>query len=477
MTDAQRPGPRWEYDLEYDLRQTALLVDGALSRESPRPAFAAELEARLMGEVQKRAGASRSRRPSWTARLRWPTTALGILLPLVVVAFVLYTVLPTLTAPVFTRPPAVPAPMPAPTPLSDKVIAGSWFKPLILTHLSTKLHLSAQACGFTVTLDSAYVDTEYAVFGYTVTAPRGRVLPKVYFDAQFPTLTDLQGHGFVDTGSAWVGPPVGTSWGKMAIFRAPVGIVLPHTLRLRLILPSVKMTELRTRASSALRPCERTMHDDVTETNQPRNLYTTVAQGPFTFPLTVSVPPHHVSTVHKTVQLNGATLLVQRVEMTPLVTRIYYELRKAKGTRTAAVTYLGQIGPAVPAALARARPWLIFTDQKTFLRWQIWAAAQDCNMPQSARASVCTGPVWARAWRAAARQRTLYIGLPDMPYADHTLYSVDYLAPLYTYHGEVALLMGTTSTQATRARDKTRLLLRFPLSPRVATGASSDVLP
>lgn len=476
MTEQRRT--RWEYDLPYDLRQTAQQVDAAQGTGRPRPGFADDLEARLMRLAQEIGQAPGPRRPAWWTRLAMPALALGLLLPTLVVATALISLLTILVGSnVFTTPPSLPTP--PPTSLSDRAILDSQFKPVVMAHLGIKLHLQARACGYTVTLDSAYADTEHAIFGYTVMGPRGRVYPSALwgFSSPMMTLTDNQGHSFVDEGYGRAGPIVGAAQGSMAIFRAPVGVVLPRAARLRLTFLSLDRDELRSPASASPRSCERATHSSVSG-NGPKNLYLVTAQGPFAFAVTVPVAPLRVSVVNKTVQLNGARLLIQRLEMTPLFTRVYYRLSRMAASKTVAVTYLGQVGLGVPATMAAARPWLIFKDQTTFLRWQIWAAAQDCNVPRSARASVCTGPVWAKAWRqAAAQRRTLYIGLTDMPYADHSLYSVDYLAPLYTYRGPAELRIGATSPPATRASDKTRVLLRFLLTPQTMAHASSDVLP
>ncbi len=176
MTEQRRT--RWEYDLPYDLRQTAQQVDAAQGTGRPRPGFADDLEARLMRQAQEMGHAPGPRRPAWWTRLAMPALALGLLLPTLVVATALISLLTILVGSnVFTTPPSLPTP--PPTSLSDRAILDSQFKPVVMAHLGIKLHLQARACGYTVTLDSAYADTEHAIFGYTVMGPRGRVYPSV----------------------------------------------------------------------------------------------------------------------------------------------------------------------------------------------------------------------------------------------------------------------------------------------------------
>jgi len=183
---------------------------------------------------------------------------------------------------------------------------------------------SRTACGFTVTLKTAYADANRLVIGYEVRTPPTRAFGVV--GVQAPVATDAHGtrlepmNGSAD--SSDIAHMTGATRGNAQEFDTS-GVLNGTPLRVHLVAPALSGEELVTGAAPAAPPCETDGPVTTRGANKPTRAVTVA--GPFVFDVTVPLSPKvratapHVSGT----SARGTTVTLERVVVTPTEARLY----------------------------------------------------------------------------------------------------------------------------------------------------------
>lgn len=265
---------------ERDAAGRRLRAAGAALR--PDPAFARQLEDRLLRDPTPVTPPPRRWRLPALAPRRLGVAATGLLAALVLAA----------------------AAAPVLMPLLDQVFArNARTQRVDGRQLGRDLNLSQTANGFTVTVGRVYADANEITIGYTVTGPPGRdyvnIAVRDAAEHGAPTLIDARGQRLkvapsqVETRVQGEQQAGLMHYETAEIAGAPAALALQWTV-------------------GALR---------VTERSNPAGAY--YIPGPFVFDFTVPFELGRTLELNQSVEVGGTTVTLERVVATPVSTRVY----------------------------------------------------------------------------------------------------------------------------------------------------------
>jgi len=205
-------------------------------------------------------------------------------------------------------------------------------------HLGETINLSQSRCGFTARLGSVYADPHRTVIGYTLRGPAGRTFFGGIAGSDIaPMLEDAHRGQLLPAEGVFAFGSHGNQTGDFLAFETDLGLppgakpwvrwlaVPRDNLSLRLTMPAIQMTERYDRPAPTGRSCEQ--YSRVGRANGHWWRDVTIS-GPFSFAFTVPVLNNlRVVTLHQTVQAAGVTVTLERVEITPSDTRVYWRER------------------------------------------------------------------------------------------------------------------------------------------------------
>ncbi len=198
---------------------------------------------------------------------------------------------------------------------------------IVLEDLGRKVNVTQHACGFTMTVQRVYADPQRVIIGYTLTGPAHHTfvisseLPPKYPP---PVLTDAHG-GRLANMAQFVGPATGNAEGQALEFDGSRIATRRGVLTLHLVMPVVQLDEQRFSQTS---PCA--TYTRPTTATQPRVV---IVKGPFVYDLSVPIAPMHAAPLQSRTQINGLTMTLQRVAVTPINTSIYLTRLRLRPTR------------------------------------------------------------------------------------------------------------------------------------------------
>jgi hypothetical protein len=211
--------------------------------------------------------------------------------------------------------------------------------PAVLGHTQS-LDMSQGACGFTMTVTRAYLDSNQAIVGFTITGPAGRsfvpglALPFLTPEAS-PSLLTAQGASLLLLQTI-SGDVAGTTRAQTMQFDAGSLASTPGTNTLRLEVPYIAMTEQLTGGAWTTSPCETYRQDATPPRFRPGTKPTRVVaiKGPFIFDLRLaaSVGPREADP-RQVAQSGGERVALDRVVVTPADTRVYVWREAGSNTR------------------------------------------------------------------------------------------------------------------------------------------------
>ena len=190
--------------------------------------------------------------------------------------------------------------------------------------LGQTIHLSQQACGFTMTLERVYADANDIVIGYTIQAPSARVFMGG-FTPSSTTLTDTRGtlYQAIQGGGT---STIDNQTGNFLLFDTGGIKNLPPMLNLHLHIPSISTSERIENSSPSFSSCESYApfkQDEVPQGTNANTLRKVTINGPLTFNVRIPFSSGQVIESNQVVTSDGTTVALKRVVITPLETRFY----------------------------------------------------------------------------------------------------------------------------------------------------------
>lgn len=192
-------------------------------------------------------------------------------------------------------------------------------------HLGQQLNLLQSICGFSLTVKRVYADRFTVVVASTISGPAGRNFgepgPGLYANTIVRDRASLVFPGMIGITT----PPVAQGVGAVALYDIPHLAGHQGPLHLNLTVSSNSGTEILSNSQPERRACETYSRLRPAAPGQPgpASARTVTVQGSLSFPLTVPLDLRLRSRLlHKPSTVNGNTLILTKVLVTPIQTRL-----------------------------------------------------------------------------------------------------------------------------------------------------------